>query len=220
MHGRAHPAGRPRRRRPRRLRRRHASTPRSTSSAPPARRSRSPTSPRSAPTRSRSACSASSPPRRLATGLVERRPDRVPGLYAISVDAAGERSFTYWRDASAARTLFQPPAEVTPDRLAGFALIYLSGITLAILAPEARAALARVARRPPGRAAALVAFDSNYRPRLWPDRDTARREIAALWAATDIGLPSLDDEMALFGDRRRRRGAGPPGGGWASGAAR
>jgi 2-dehydro-3-deoxygluconokinase len=135
----------------------------------------------------------------IETGLIERRPDGAPGLYAISVDAAGERSFTYWREASAARTLFRPPATVTPERLAGFDLVYLSGITLAILAPEARAALRGFL---PGYRAAggRVAFDSNYRPRLWPDPDTARREIGALWAETDVGLPSLDDEMALYGD--------------------
>jgi 2-dehydro-3-deoxygluconokinase len=135
----------------------------------------------------------------LDTALVERRPDRVPGLYAISLDEKGERSFTYWRDSSAARTLFLPPAEVTPDSLAGFDLVYLSGITLAVLAPQARTALAAFLdgyRRRGGR----VAFDSNYRPRLWPDQATARREIAAFWTLTDIALPSLDDELALFGD--------------------
>ena len=45
-----------------------------------------------------------------------------------------------------------------------------------------------------------MAFDSNYRPRLWPDAETARREVGGFWALTDIGLPSLDDEMALFGE--------------------
>jgi 2-dehydro-3-deoxygluconokinase len=123
----------------------------------------------------------------------------VPGLYAISLDATGERSFTYWRDTSAARTLFLPPAEVTPERLAGFDLIYLSGITLAVLTPEARATLAAFL---PGyrRQGGLVSFDSNYRPRLWSDVATAREAIAAFWAQTDVGLPSLDDEMALWGD--------------------
>lgn len=135
----------------------------------------------------------------LETGLIERREGRVPGLYAIDVDAAGERSFTYWRETSAARTLFQPPAEVTPERLAGFELIYLSGITLAVLSSEARTALRLFLegfRARGGR----VAFDSNYRPRLWPDVETARREMTALWALADIGLPSLDDEQALYGE--------------------
>ena len=97
------------------------------------------------------------------------------------------------------RSLFLPPAEVGPDRLAGFDLVYLSGITLAILAPAARRALAaflETFRAAGGR----VAFDSNYRPRLWPDPATARGEIDAFWALTDIGLPSLDDEIALYGD--------------------
>ena len=115
----------------------------------------------------------------LDTSLIERRADRVPGLYAISLDAKGERSFTYWRDSSAARTLFLPPAEVNPSNLNGFDLIYLSGITLAVLAPEARAALADFLRGYRQRGGRL-AFDSNYRPRLWPDADTARREIVGL----------------------------------------
>jgi 2-dehydro-3-deoxygluconokinase len=136
----------------------------------------------------------------LDTSLIERRTDSVPGLYAIDVDAAGERSFTYWRDSSAARSLFLPPAHVTPDRLQGFDCLYLSGITLAILTPEARQALD--AFLPRFRAqGGQVAFDSNYRPRLWPDPADARREIGALWRLADVGLPSLDDEMALWGDR-------------------
>jgi 2-dehydro-3-deoxygluconokinase len=76
--------------------------------------------------------------------------------------------------------MFVPPCEVTPDRLAGFELIYLSGITLAVLDPAARADLRHflAAHRARG---GSVAFDSNYRPRLWPDVATARDEMAALW---------------------------------------
>lgn len=135
----------------------------------------------------------------LATDLIERRDDRAPGLYAIDVDDAGERSFTYWRERAAARTLFAPPASILPEALAGFDLIYLSGISLAILSPEASNALAEflVGFRARG---GRVAFDSNYRPRLWDDAEAARRSVAAFWALSDIGLPSLDDEMALFGD--------------------
>ena len=39
----------------------------------------------------------------LDTSLVLTHPTRQAGLYAIDTDEAGERSFTYWRDASAAR---------------------------------------------------------------------------------------------------------------------
>jgi len=135
----------------------------------------------------------------LDTALVERRADRAPGLYAISVDAKGERSFTYWRESAAARTLFLPPARVTPERLAGFGLLYLSGITVAVLAPEGRAALLDFL---PGYRATggKVAFDSNYRPRLWPGPVAAQAALAAFWRLTDVALPSIDDEMALWGD--------------------
>lgn len=135
----------------------------------------------------------------LDTSLVEIRPDRAPGLYAIEVDASGERSFTYWRSQSAARTLFEPPARVMPESLADCDLIYLSGISLAVLTPAARDRLAAFLdgfRAGGGR----VAFDSNYRPVLWPDIATARAAMAAFWARCDVGLPSLDDEMALWGD--------------------
>ena len=46
----------------------------------------------------------------LDCSLVLKHPARQPGLYAISTDASGERSFTYWREASAARDMFSLPA--------------------------------------------------------------------------------------------------------------
>jgi 2-dehydro-3-deoxygluconokinase len=135
----------------------------------------------------------------IASGLIERRPDRVPGLYAISTDAAGERSFTYWRNQSAARTLFDPAEVVTPGALEGFDLVYFSGITLAVLYPPARdllaVALARVRAR-----GGRVAFDGNYRQRLWSGPEEARAVMGRFWALADIGLPSADDEEALWGD--------------------
>lgn len=136
---------------------------------------------------------------RLDTGLVLKSPDRTPGLYAISTDAAGERSFLYWRDRSAFRTLFEPPA-LDLARLMAFDLLYLSAISLAVLPDTARDAL--LDWLPDYRAAGgRFAFDSNYRPRLWPDAKTARDAIERAWRQADIGLPSIDDEMALFGDR-------------------
>lgn len=134
----------------------------------------------------------------LATDLVLRSPDRMPGLYAISTDASGERSFLYWRDRAAVRTLFQPPA-LDLAALKGTSLLYLSAITLAILTQADRDRLFSdlALLRATG---TRLAFDSNYRPALWPDATTARSEIEHAWRLTDIGLPSVDDEMALYGD--------------------
>jgi 2-dehydro-3-deoxygluconokinase len=136
---------------------------------------------------------------RLGVGLIERREDRLPGIYAITTDAEGERSFTYWRDASAARTLFRAPCAVGLERLADFDLVYLSGITLAILEPAVREALMAALGGFRARGG-TVAFDSNYRPRLWPDAGVARDVIARMWRLTDIGFPSIDDEALLFGE--------------------
>ncbi len=135
----------------------------------------------------------------IDTACIERRADKSIGLYAIETDTKGERSFTYWRSDSAARTLFQPPCAVTLDALTGFDLIYLSGITLAILPPPMRAAL-MTALDTCRNAGALVAYDSNYRPRLWESAEVARETNIAMWQRTDIALPSVDDEGMIHKD--------------------
>lgn len=135
----------------------------------------------------------------LDTSFIEIREDKIPGLYAIDTDAQGERSFTYWRSDSAARTLFVEPCALAMNQLENFDLIYLSGITMAILQPEVRERLIRFIegyRRQGG----IFAYDSNYRPRLWANRETAQQVNAQMWRLADIALPSVDDEMALFGD--------------------
>ncbi len=133
----------------------------------------------------------------LSIDHVERRAGMSPGLYMISVDGAGERSFSYWRSASAARTLFCDPWAEGLERLSEFDLVYLSGISLAILPPAVRAAVFDWGER--FRAGGgTIAFDSNYRPRLWESVLAAREAISAMWSGCDIALPSLDDEMLLF----------------------
>ena len=120
-----------------------------------------------------------------------------PGLYAITLTGA-ERSFTYWRGDAAARQLASDHAALSKN-LENQVLVYFSGITLAILDDAARATLlAAVAR---ARAAgSTVAFDPNYRPRLWRRREDAQAAIAEALAVTDIALPTFPDEQMLFGD--------------------
>lgn len=133
---------------------------------------------------------------------IEYRADQMPGLYAIETDADGERSFSYWRGQSAAKTLFQEPCKIKLQSLLEFDLIYISGISMAILPPETRASLIdtlKQFRQYGGK----LAFDSNYRPRLWESVQTARDVTMAMWAITDIALPSIDDEMLLFGDKNQ-----------------
>lgn len=127
---------------------------------------------------------------------VARDAGRNIGIYAVQTDAAGERSFAYWRERSAARLLFQDGADFAA--LETCDVLYLSGITLAILSAEARGRLLeRVADL--RKRGMRFAFDSNYRPKLWEDAATAREVIGAAWALADVALPSVDDEIALFG---------------------
>lgn len=137
--------------------------------------------------------------RGIGTAAVTRHPNRMPGLYAIETDAAGERSFAYWRSSSAARTLFDADGRDPADVLAGHDLVLLSGISLAILSIAARDRL-RSALDGFRASGGLIAFDSNFRPRLWDDLELARAETERFWRCTDIALPSVDDEMTLFDD--------------------
>ena len=127
-------------------------------------------------------------------------PDLLPGLYAISTDAFGERSFHYWRSASAARSLFQAPA-LELSALADTDLLYLSAISLAILPEPDREKLICWIESWNGK----FAFDSNFRPSLWASKAEAQKTCERVWRRADIGLPSLDDEIALFGDANEEK---------------
>lgn len=130
----------------------------------------------------------------IGTECVTRHPTRAPGLYMIDLKD-GERSFTYWRETSAARALADDENHLARSFL-GADLIYFSGITLAILTPDRRRALLAALAA----ADAKVAFDSNMRLRLWKDAAEMREWIMRGAAVADIALPSFDEETATFGD--------------------
>ena len=139
----------------------------------------------------------------INTSRIGRSSTRLVGLYAITTDQLGERTFSYWRSESAARTLFQHDAKDSQCNFAvlnGFNVIVLSAISLAILPNEVRIALLAELARLRNEHQVRVVFDSNYRPTLWESEDIARETIAATWRITDIALPSIDDEKMLFND--------------------
>ncbi len=134
---------------------------------------------------------------RLDASRIARDPSRTLGLYVITLDGA-ERSFSYWREQSAARRLADDPARLDAA-LDGFGLIYVSGITLAIIGEAGRknlnAALAKARAK-----GSLVGFDPNARASLWRDADELRRAARETMEVTDIALPSFDDEQKFWGD--------------------
>jgi len=134
----------------------------------------------------------------ISCEMIPRSENRTVGLYMIQL-SDGERSFSYWREHSAARVMMDAP-EMLADKLATAQYIYLSGISLAILPPQGRTALLQMikAAKTPDK---TVFFDSNIRPKLWENADIMRACVAEAGSIADIVLPSLDDEGIAFGDR-------------------
>jgi 2-dehydro-3-deoxygluconokinase len=133
----------------------------------------------------------------IETGAVRRVPDRTVGLYMIEL-RDGERSFSYWRSVAAARTLAADPHWLG-GALCGADVVFLSGITLAVVQPEDRDGFMDVLKALRVEGTAIV-FDPNLRPRLWPDAATMRAAMTAGGAVADIVLPSFEDESVHFGD--------------------
>lgn len=138
----------------------------------------------------------------VGTGLVTRVAGALPGLYLIQTDCEGERRFSYWRDQAPVRRLFDLPE--TPRLEAGLVAadpLYLSGITLSLYRGAARerlfAVLARV-RAAGGR----VIFDSNFRPRGWPDRQEAQAAYERALRLSHTVLAGIEDFTLLDGEAR------------------
>lgn len=135
----------------------------------------------------------------VATDNVRTFEARLPGLYFIETDETGERRFHYWRSEAAARFMLDgEEGEQLLERLAKSDTLYLSGISLAILTPEGRQRL--LAGLPGLRERGVrVVFDNNYRPRLWPDVETARQAHQSLLDQVDLAIVTFEDDQALFG---------------------
>lgn len=121
-----------------------------------------------------------------------------PGLYLIENDARGERRFHYWRSNSAARRWFELLEDQDETVLWGADVIYLSGISLAILNPAERARaieLLRRARPHIGR----IAFDPNVRLALWETAQAAVATIENALSIAAVALPSREDARLLLG---------------------
>ncbi len=137
----------------------------------------------------------------ISTDLVAIDEKRSPGLYLIQLDDEGERTFLYWRNNSAARYLVQHPNfDAICQSLNDVDMIFFSGISLAILPQSAQIKLLAVIQKLRSRGV-TIAFDSNYRPKLW-ESESATKECYRLgYQTTDIALVTFDDEQQLWGDQ-------------------
>jgi 2-dehydro-3-deoxygluconokinase len=135
----------------------------------------------------------------VGTDRVVRLPGRLPGLYIIRTDTAGERSFSYWRENAPARQLFElPETPALTEAMLGYDLLYLSGITLSLYGEAGRQRLFDTLDRARLRGC-KIAFDMNYRPRGWLDRSAAWAAYQSALDRTDIVLASTEDVELLCG---------------------
>lgn len=120
-------------------------------------------------------------------------PEHPTGLYFVSHDAAGHH-FSYLRKGSAAsRYCLDEPAR---DWIARSRCVFASGISIAISEQAADTVFEAMATaRTSG---AQVAFDTNYRPKLWPVT-RAGALIGEAIRQADIVFPGLEDMALLLG---------------------
>jgi 2-dehydro-3-deoxygluconokinase len=133
--------------------------------------------------------------------LVLRAGGRLPGLYMIDTDAAGQRQFHYWRGEAPARDLFElADWGRVAESLLKARLVYFSGITLSLYSNNGLGrflAVVEMARKQ----GVKVAFDGNFRPRGWKgDLTRTRTVFMEALKRVDIALPTYDDEAVLWGD--------------------
>lgn len=136
----------------------------------------------------------------LKTDLIRRMENKLPGLYLIRTDNKGERTFYFYRSDSAARELFKGDnRENLSQQLAGMDYLYFSGITLAILDEASREYLADILQKAKQSGAKII-FDTNYRPSLWANSESARKVIQTFLKYVDIALPTFVDDQLVFED--------------------
>jgi 2-dehydro-3-deoxygluconokinase len=136
----------------------------------------------------------------IDVSMVLRSQTKLPGLYTIETQANGERSFYYWRSDSAARFwLLEVDIDALVAQLADYDMIYLSGISLAILPEKCLASLMTLLQRCRDNGC-KIAFDNNYRPKLWASTTQAQQAYRQVLSLTDCAFLTFDDEVMLYGD--------------------
>lgn len=135
----------------------------------------------------------------IQTNQITRSQNKHMGAYMVLNDSTGERSFIYWRNDSAAKSMMSECKKAGLDNLTqAHQAIFFSGITLAILRDEEREALWKFIASAKEQGS-LIIFDPNYRPALWGDAEAAKQQFEMAYKVSDWLLPGLDDFNSLYG---------------------
>ncbi|WP_105901209.1 2-dehydro-3-deoxygluconokinase [Vibrio gangliei] len=142
---------------------------------------------------------------KIDTSHVHISETKLPGLYSISTTPDGERSFQYWRSDAAARYwLLEKKLDTIIDELSDYQMIYLSGVSLAILPEEALQKLMLVLKACKQKGC-KIAFDNNYRPALWSSKEKARAAYHSVISLADMTFLTFEDEEMLYGDTKEQQ---------------
>ena len=113
-------------------------------------------------------------------------------LAVVSVDAHGERSFSFYRDPGADQNL---EVKALPEQLlARTRCLHFGSVSLT--AEPARSATLEAAARAK-QYGAVISYDPNYRASLWPDEQTAVEQMLRPLPLVDI-LKVSDEELPLL----------------------
>ncbi|SET37688.1 sugar kinase [Thalassotalea agarivorans] len=140
----------------------------------------------------------------ISERLVQRKHDKTIGIYAISTDEDGERSFSYWRkDSAATQMLSSFTSEQLANHLDEADTLFFSGISLGILSDADKEllldALAILDKR-----GKCIAFDPNYRPAMWRDVAHTQDFIEKAYKVASIALPGVDEHTLIFGHQTKQ----------------
>ncbi|MCU4675637.1 sugar kinase [Catenovulum sp. 2E275] len=120
------------------------------------------------------------------------------GIYTISTDKQGERSFTYWRKGSAATSMVELLFEnISVTDLLRADCLFFSGISLAILSEPDKDKLLILLKDLQIRGC-KIAFAPNYRATMWESKEHAKHWFTKAYMLSDIVLPGLDEHQVLF----------------------
>jgi 2-dehydro-3-deoxygluconokinase len=125
------------------------------------------------------------------TATVTRTERALTGVYFVTHDERGHHFLYYRKDSPAA---LYASADLPREALVGAKIFFASGISQGISASAADAVFAAIAQV--RGAGGKVAYDTNYRPRLWPPVRAAAVMHAAI-AQADYVFPGLEDVVVL-----------------------
>ena len=113
-------------------------------------------------------------------------------LAVVSLDASGERSFSFYRNPSADVNL--QSEDISPEQVTATRFLHFGSVSLTTNPARSTTLSAVTAAKQAG---AIISYDPNYRARLWPDEETAIQKMAEPLPLVDI-LKISDEELPLL----------------------